>query len=169
MVTFGGYDQRCDPKELREERVLSEITYSSSLSDAASTQSRNLEVGIGIGQGECYSLAVSIAYLAMQPRTTCPGMAPPKVGWALPHQSFIKKCPRNYSDGGNSSTEIPSSLVNPPWCQVGKSSPAPRQRGMTSLRMWRGGWKEEQKKSRQHCQLFYGYSVVQHSALMKRY
>lgn len=65
LVTLGGYDQRCDPKELREERVHSEVTHSSSLSDAASTQSRNLEAGVGIGHGECYSLACFYGLLSL--------------------------------------------------------------------------------------------------------
>lgn len=75
LVTFGGYDQHCDPKELREERVHSEISYSSSLSDAASTQSRNLEAGIGIGHGKCYSLACFYGLLSFRN----PG--PPAQGW----------------------------------------------------------------------------------------
>lgn len=37
-------------------------------------------------------MACSIGFLT-EPRTTCPGMAPPTVGWALSNQSLIKKKP----------------------------------------------------------------------------
>lgn len=29
----------------------------------------------------------------VEPSTTCPGVAPPTVGWALPHEPLIKNCP----------------------------------------------------------------------------
>jgi hypothetical protein len=37
-------------------------------------------------------IAWSACFL-IEPRTTSPGMAPPTMGWALPHQSVIKKMP----------------------------------------------------------------------------
>lgn len=46
------------------------------------------------------------ACFLIQPRTTCLGMAPPTVGWALPHQPLIKKknvptdLPMGQYDGG---------------------------------------------------------------------
>jgi hypothetical protein len=36
------------------------------------------------------SLACSLCFL-IHPRTTCPGLIPPTVAWALPHQSLILK------------------------------------------------------------------------------
>ena len=36
-------------------------------------------------------LMACTACFLKEPRTTSPGMAPPKVGWALPHQSLSKK------------------------------------------------------------------------------
>lgn len=50
-----------------------------------------------------------------QPRSTCLGMVPPEVDWALPHQSssrrFFTDVAIGQSDGGNSSTKVPSSKV----------------------------------------------------------
>ena len=37
-------------------------------------------------------MACSACFLT-EPRTTSPGMAPPAMGWTLPHQSLIKKMP----------------------------------------------------------------------------
>jgi hypothetical protein len=37
-------------------------------------------------------MACSACFL-IEPRTTSPGLAPPTMGWALPHQSIIKKIP----------------------------------------------------------------------------
>lgn len=37
-------------------------------------------------------LACSICFL-IPLRTTCPGIDPPTLGWAFPHQQLIKKCP----------------------------------------------------------------------------
>jgi hypothetical protein len=34
----------------------------------------------------------------IEPRTTSPGMAPPTVSWALPHQS-LRKCPTARTEG----------------------------------------------------------------------
>jgi hypothetical protein len=44
-------------------------------------------------EGAAYCLlpmACSTCFL-IEPRTTCPGMSPPTMGWALLHQSLIKK------------------------------------------------------------------------------
>jgi len=36
------------------------------------------------------------AYFLIEPRTTSPGMAPPTMGWTLPHWSLIKKMPYSW-------------------------------------------------------------------------
>ena len=41
------------------------------------------------------SMACS-ACLLIEPRTTSPGMAPPTMGWALPHWSLIEEIPYNW-------------------------------------------------------------------------
>jgi hypothetical protein len=46
----------------------------------------------GILLNGLFLMACSACFL-IEPRTTCPGMAPPTMGWALPHQSLIKKMP----------------------------------------------------------------------------
>lgn len=58
------------------------------------------------------SIACSVCFLR-QPMSTSPGTAQPAVGWALSHQSWIKKSPidllTGQSDGGNSPVEVCSS------------------------------------------------------------
>ena len=54
-------------------------------------QGRNLEAGADPEAMEgCCLLACSACFL-IEPRTTRPGMAPPTMGRALPHQSLIKE------------------------------------------------------------------------------
>lgn len=56
--------------------------------------------------------------LFMQSRTTCLGLAPPTVTWALPHQSLVRKMSRRLargqSDGGIVSSAVLSSQMTPP-------------------------------------------------------
>jgi hypothetical protein len=48
-----------------------------------------------------------------QPRTTCPVVIPPTIGWTFSQQTYIKKMPHRLpvvqSDGGNFSFEVLSS------------------------------------------------------------
>ena len=60
--------------------------------------------------------------------TSCSGMAPPTVGWTLPHQSLIKKMPQHSSPSGQSygdilSTRIPSSRICLGFCPVDEIQP----------------------------------------------
>ena len=57
------------------------------------TQSRSLETGADVEAMEGYCLLACSACFLIEPRTTSLGMAPPTMGWALPHQSLIKKMP----------------------------------------------------------------------------
>lgn len=51
---------------------------------------RNLEARTKAESMECWLLTCS-QWLLVQPRTTCLGVPPHRVGWALLHQSFLKK------------------------------------------------------------------------------
>lgn len=57
------------------------------------------------------TMASSVCLLR-QPKTTCPGVVPSAVSWALPHQSLTEKMSTDLSTGqpeeSNSSTEFPS-------------------------------------------------------------
>ena len=61
-------------------------------------QSRNLEAGADAEATEeccllaCSPMACSTCFI-IKLGTTSPGVAPPTMGWALPHQSLIKKMP----------------------------------------------------------------------------
>lgn len=51
-----------------------------------------MEAGTDVGaMREHESLTGLLTLVLIQPRTTCPGAAPLRVGWALLYQSFIKK------------------------------------------------------------------------------
>lgn len=52
---------------------------------------RNLKPGANAEAVEVYYLLACLAYFLIEPRTTCPAMAPPIKGWALPHWSLIKE------------------------------------------------------------------------------
>ena len=61
-------------------------------------QGRNLEAGADAEAMEECCLLVCSSWLVqpaffIEATTTSPGMAPPTMGWALPHQSLIKKMP----------------------------------------------------------------------------
>lgn len=80
----------------RKEFILLKIPYNSlPLKDIrAGTPGRNLYTGTETNHGECYLLAYYLACwadLPIAPRTTCLGVAPLLVNWALPHQSFVNK------------------------------------------------------------------------------
>jgi hypothetical protein len=84
-----------DEKQLEEERVsfLSQFNITNSSSSkavrAGLKQDRNLEAGAMEG---CCLLACSACFLYRSQITNL-GVAPSTMGWALPHQSLIKKCP----------------------------------------------------------------------------
>jgi hypothetical protein len=88
------------------------------------TQGRDLGAGADAAHGgdAAYWLApmACSACFLMDPRTTCSVMAPPTMGWALPHLSLRRKCPTGlpttWSCGGIFSIEIPSSLMT--WAYV---------------------------------------------------
>ena len=60
-------------------------------------QGRNLEAGADAEtmEGAAYWLVpmACSAYILIEPRTASPGMAQCTMGWALPHQSLIKRMP----------------------------------------------------------------------------
>ena len=67
-------------------------------------------------------------YFLIHPRTTCPGVAPPTVGWALPLQSSIKKMLHRlaYRPTGYSQflVETPLSQIHLDFfCQVDENQP----------------------------------------------
>lgn len=79
---------------------------------------RNLEVETEAEAMEECSLLTCSSWFAqlycLKPtRTTCPGVVPPPMGWALSHQSLIKKCsislPTDQFGGGIFSVEFSSS------------------------------------------------------------
>ena len=53
----------------------------------------------------------SSACLSIQPRTTCPGLAPPIVDWAstviINHENWHMSLPPDPSNGGHSTVEVP--------------------------------------------------------------
>lgn len=65
----------------------------------------------------CFSLSFSVTFL-IQPSSTCPGMAPTTVDWALPYELEIKKSRTDVSDGDNISVEGLLSQT----CQVDKTN-----------------------------------------------
>lgn len=79
-----------------EERVYWFLGYSQSLQEAkAGTQGRiwrqELKMRLGwVLLTGLFSMDCLVAFL-IQPKTTCPEIVPPTVGWAHPHQSLIKK------------------------------------------------------------------------------
>lgn len=56
-------------------------------------QGRNLNAETAEAVEECTCLTCTVCFFYSG--ATCPGVAPPTVGWALPHQSFIKKTPQS--------------------------------------------------------------------------
>lgn len=56
-------------------------------------QGRNLKAGVGAEGLEGCCLMACSARLLVEPRTMSPRVSAPTVGWALPHQSLIKKMP----------------------------------------------------------------------------
>jgi hypothetical protein len=57
-----------------------------------------------------------LSLFLIEPRTTCPGVSPPTMGWTCPHQSLIKKMPIGYPTARSFSQDIfsieaPSSLM----------------------------------------------------------
>lgn len=83
-------------------------------------QGRILEAGANAKavEGAAYWLVLhGLLSLPSYTRITHPGMAPPAMGWVLPHQSLVRKCstalPTPWSYRGTASTEAPSSLMTP--------------------------------------------------------
>lgn len=61
------------------------------------------------------AFVLAAAWLLIPSRTTCRGMAPPKLGWTFPHQLLTQKMPKmlhrlmySQSTGGIFSVEFPS-------------------------------------------------------------
>lgn len=86
------------PKATWERKGLCQFTdYSLLLLEVkVETQGQNLETGIEADATEkhclldCFCIPYS-AWFLMQPRTNCSGVALSTMGWALPHQSSVKK------------------------------------------------------------------------------
>jgi hypothetical protein len=64
-------------------------------------------------------LTVCSACFLIKPRTTSPGMAPPTIGWALPHQSPIKKIPYSWVLWGHFLNRGPLLSDSSSLCQFG--------------------------------------------------
>jgi hypothetical protein len=96
-----------DQKQVEEERVYLAYNFifglcSSSLKEVGTgiQTDRNLEAGASEEtlEGCCllaFFIITCLVCFLIDPRATSPGVAPPTIGWVLPHQSLRKKVPYN--------------------------------------------------------------------------
>lgn len=103
-------------KQLRGKKGLFQFTASRSHSNTKRSQGRNLEAEV---EEETMEDAVYwltslgfLSYHLLQSWPSCPRLAHPIVGWALPHQLKVRKCPTDMPTGqlnaANLSVNVPS-------------------------------------------------------------
>lgn len=86
--------KHCDPKPLGEERLYFILQFIACFEGSQGVRESGSQ---GVREGtqgrkkrprrKATSWHAQLAFFKIQPRTTQPGVAPPRVGWALPHQS----------------------------------------------------------------------------------
>jgi hypothetical protein len=94
-----------DQKQVGEEKVYLAHTSTSLFIIEGSQHKNSHRVGtwkLELIESSAYWLLTGLLLVAcsacflIEPRTTSPGMAPPTMGWALPHQTLIMKMPTSW-------------------------------------------------------------------------